>query len=147
VQFQDVDGNPIPGLATQTLDATGSVNLSKLTALTQHGLPQYVITLVNPPKSLSEVEVKLVWTGEYSASCVTSGISAATTTTTTAIVTTTTGISGVTTPHTGEPWAGSAPLELGALAGGLGLLGIGQLQRRRGRRGKRRGGQAQQGGS
>jgi len=145
VAFQNVDGTAIPGLPTETLNATGSVDLSKLTALTQHGLPQYVITLVNPPVNLSEVEVQLTWTAQYSATCLTSGITAATTTT--QAVTTTTAISGVTTPHTGEPWAGSAPIELGALATGLGLLGVGQLQRRRGRRAKRRGGQAPQGGS
>lgn len=36
-----------------------------------------------------------------------------------------------TTVHTGEPWAGSRPLELGMLATGMSLVGLGLRQRRR----------------
>ena len=44
-------------------------------------------------------------------------------------------IPAATTPHTGEPFAGSLPFELTALVTGLGLLGVGEWLRRRGRKG------------
>ncbi|HXX89382.1 MAG TPA: hypothetical protein VEI83_04050 [Acidimicrobiales bacterium] len=37
----------------------------------------------------------------------------------------------VTTPHTGEPWAGSGPLEVAVAGMGLGLVAAGYIQRRR----------------
>jgi hypothetical protein len=40
-------------------------------------------------------------------------------------------ITGATTVHTGEPWAGSTPYVLAVLALGLSLLGFGQVRRRR----------------
>ncbi len=40
-------------------------------------------------------------------------------------------ITGATTVHTGEPWAGSTPYVLAVLALGLSLLGLGQVRRRR----------------
>ena len=40
-------------------------------------------------------------------------------------------IPAATTPHTGEPFAGSMPFELAALLAGLGLLGAGEWLRRR----------------
>jgi uncharacterized repeat protein (TIGR01451 family) len=40
-------------------------------------------------------------------------------------------IPAATTPHTGEPFAGSLPFELAALLAGLGLLGAGEWLRRR----------------
>jgi uncharacterized repeat protein (TIGR01451 family) len=40
-------------------------------------------------------------------------------------------ITGATTVHTGEPWAGSGRWELGATAAGLGLLVAGAMRRRR----------------
>lgn len=43
-------------------------------------------------------------------------------------------VTGATTVHTGEPWAGSTPFELGAAAAGLGLLALGEVLRRRVRR-------------
>jgi uncharacterized repeat protein (TIGR01451 family)/fimbrial isopeptide formation D2 family protein len=60
-----------------------------------------------------------------------------TTTTTSSPVTkvqtgsTPTPISGATTVHTGEPWAGSTPYVLAALAFGISLLGLGTVVRRR----------------
>jgi hypothetical protein len=139
VEFQNVDGDTIPGVPTQTLDNTGSINLKPLTKLAGGVLPQFVITLVNPPVNLTEVDVKLTWTAQYSQACLKTGVTAATTTTTTTSTTTTTvptstTIPGVTTPHTGEPWAGAAPFELGLLAVGLGLIGFGENRRRRSRR-------------
>ncbi len=43
-------------------------------------------------------------------------------------------IPAATTPHTGEPFAGSSPFELAAVASGLGLLAAGEWLRRRGRK-------------
>jgi hypothetical protein len=43
-------------------------------------------------------------------------------------------IPAATTPHTGEPFAGSLPFELAALLAGLGLLGAGEWLRRRGKK-------------
>ena len=40
-------------------------------------------------------------------------------------------ISGATTVHTGEPWAGSKPYEVALIAFGLSLMGFGLVQRRR----------------
>jgi hypothetical protein len=137
VQFQNVDGDTIAGVPTQTLDNTGSINLKPLTKLAGGTLPQFVITLQNPPANLTEVDVKLTWTAQYSAACLKTGVTAATTTTTTTSTTTaptSTTIPGVTTPHTGEPWAGSAPFELGLLAVGFGLIGFGEKRRRRSQR-------------
>jgi hypothetical protein len=42
-----------------------------------------------------------------------------------------TAISGATTVHTGEPWAGSTPYVLLVLGFGLSLLGFGGIRRRR----------------
>ena len=40
-------------------------------------------------------------------------------------------ISGATTVHTGEPWAGSKPFVVVLIAFGLSLMGLGYFQRRR----------------
>ncbi len=70
VQFLDFDGNPIPGIPSQNLDATGSINLTPFNLATASPLPQFLITLNganNPP----EVDVKLTWVGQYSPNCLT----------------------------------------------------------------------------
>ena len=65
------------------------------------------------------------------------GTPTTTTTTTTSPVTkvatgsTPTAINGASTVHTGEPWAGSTPYVLAALAFGISLLSLGALVRRR----------------
>jgi hypothetical protein len=41
-------------------------------------------------------------------------------------------VTGATTVHTGEPWAGSKPFEVALIAFGLSLMGLGLFQRRRG---------------
>ncbi len=72
VQFEDFDGNPIPGIPTQNLDGTGSLNLTPFNLATSSPLPQFLITLntASPP---AQVDVKLTWTGAYNANCVTGG--------------------------------------------------------------------------
>ena len=72
VQFEDFDGNPIPSIPTQTLDPTGSVNLTPLNLSTMSALPQFLITL--PGATASEVQVKLTWVGTYSAACTSSNV-------------------------------------------------------------------------
>ncbi len=72
VQFEDFDGNPIPGIPLQALDATGSIDLTPFDLATKSPLPQFLITLVgagNPP----QVDVKLTWTGAYSPNCTSGG--------------------------------------------------------------------------
>jgi hypothetical protein len=70
VQFEDFNGNPIPSIADQPLDASGSVNLAPLNLTTLSPLPQFLITL-NGAGSPPEVDVKLTWTGSYSPTCTT----------------------------------------------------------------------------
>lgn len=74
VQFQDNDADPIPGLAPQPLDNTGSVNLAPFDLTTKAELPQFVITLTNPPPTLSQAVVKLMWTGVNDPSCAGPGV-------------------------------------------------------------------------
>jgi len=40
-------------------------------------------------------------------------------------------VTGATTVHTGEPWAGSKPFVIVLIAFGLSLMGLGYFQRRR----------------
>jgi len=72
VQFEDFNGNPLPSIPNQTLDATGSVDLAPLNLTTASPLPQFLITL-NGAGSPPEVDVKLTWTGTYSPACVIGG--------------------------------------------------------------------------
>jgi hypothetical protein len=74
VAFQDGDANPVPGLADMPLNASGAVDLSRLDLNTQHGLPQFLITLNGAAGTPGEVTVRLTWTGVYDTSCVKSGI-------------------------------------------------------------------------
>jgi hypothetical protein len=74
VAFEDFDGNPISSIPTQTLDGTGSVNLTPLDLTSATSLPQFVISL--PGASASSVEVQLTWTGAYSPSCLQPGTTA-----------------------------------------------------------------------
>jgi hypothetical protein len=64
-------------------------------------------------------------TGAVTATTGTTGTTATTGTTTPVA------ISGATTVHTGEPWAGSRPFEIVLIAFGLSLMGLGFFQRRR----------------
>ena len=72
VEFENNDAQPLP-IPNKSLDATGAVSLTGLTLNTPGGLPQFVITLVNPPATLGQVVVKLVWTGTYDSACVLPG--------------------------------------------------------------------------
>jgi hypothetical protein len=72
VQFEDFNGDPIPSIPNEPLDANGSVSLTGLNLTTATPLPQFLITLNNagaPP----EVDVILTWTGTYSPACTTGG--------------------------------------------------------------------------
>jgi hypothetical protein len=73
VDFEDQDGNPIPGFNTHTLDASGTTSLTDLHLTTQNALPQFLITLNNEVNKVTEVVVKLTWSGQYSQDCVQPG--------------------------------------------------------------------------
>lgn len=70
IDFEDASGNPIVGVGTHALDGTGTADLTDLHLSTQNALPQFLITLANPTAPISEVQVKLTWTGTYSTDCV-----------------------------------------------------------------------------
>jgi hypothetical protein len=70
VQFDDGDGNPIPGQPDGTLDSTGSVNLQGYNLNTSTGLPQFVITLNGTSGAPQQIDVKLTWTAPYNSQCV-----------------------------------------------------------------------------
>ena len=69
VDFADGDGNPLPGVAQQTLDNTGTANLTGLNLNNNIGLPQFLITL-NGGSGASSVTVKLTWNATFDPSCV-----------------------------------------------------------------------------
>jgi hypothetical protein len=73
VQFEDFDGNPIPGIPQQNLDNSGSLNLTPFDLATKSPLPQFLITLNGESASTKEVDVKLTWTGTYNPQCTTGG--------------------------------------------------------------------------
>jgi hypothetical protein len=69
VDFADGDGNPLPGVAQQTLDNTGTANLTGLNLNNKIGLPQFLITL-NGGGAASSVTVKLTWNATFDPGCV-----------------------------------------------------------------------------
>ncbi len=71
VQFQDANYVAIPGIATHTLDSTGTTNLTDLNLPTTDALPQFVITLAGLTGSPGAVTLNITWTGSYSPACVT----------------------------------------------------------------------------
>lgn len=73
VSFEDGDGNPIPGIADETIDNTGAVSLSGLNLTTSTGLPEFLITLVGASGTPTSVTVQLTWTGTYDPSCIKPG--------------------------------------------------------------------------
>jgi hypothetical protein len=74
VQFEDFDGNPLPTIPNQPLDANGSVNLTPLNLSTVSTLPQFVINLIGA--AATTVTVKLTWVGTYSADCTSANVTA-----------------------------------------------------------------------
>ena len=73
VVFEDADANPIAGVPTEPLDATGTVDLAGLDLSTAFGLPQFLITLLGAQSTPTSVVVELTWTGVNDPSCVPSG--------------------------------------------------------------------------
>ena len=73
VAFEDGDGNPISGIGTESLDATGAVSMAGLNLSTSTGLPEFLITLNGEQGAPSSVVVKLTWTGTDDPSCVKPG--------------------------------------------------------------------------
>jgi cell division septation protein DedD len=70
VGFDDGDGNPIPGLAEEPLDETGTASLAGLALNTPTGLPQFLFTLNGETGKIGSVEVELTWLADYDASCI-----------------------------------------------------------------------------
>ena len=70
IAFDDGDGNPIPGLGEQPLDGSGTASLAGLSLNTATGLPQFLFTLNGESGEVGSVEVRLTWTGNYSATCI-----------------------------------------------------------------------------
>ena len=73
VVFEDADANPIAGVPTEPLDATGTVDLAGLDLSTAFGLPQFLITLLGAQGTPASVVVELTWTGVNDPSCVPGG--------------------------------------------------------------------------
>lgn len=71
VQFDDASGNALAGVPTQTLDATGSIDLSQFGLLVSEGLAQVVINL--PGAETSPITMSLGWTGGYDPACTADG--------------------------------------------------------------------------
>ena len=94
IQFEDTDGNPIAGVGTQYLDATGSVGLTGLDLNGPLGLPQFLISIVNPLAPITSITVELTWTATYNPSCVPQGGGVTPTPTTTATSLSGGGVSG-----------------------------------------------------
>lgn len=67
VDFLDNSGASLPAVPQSTLDSAGSVDLSGM-ALTAT-LPQFLITLADPPVPMTEVVAKFTWTATYDESC------------------------------------------------------------------------------
>ncbi len=76
VAFEDPDGNPIPGIADESLDNNGSASLTGLSLNTNIGLPEFLITLTGSSGMPTSVDVKLTWTGTYDPSCIDPGATA-----------------------------------------------------------------------
>lgn len=74
VQFEDPDGNPIPGTSTTPLDGTGAVNLAGMSLNTAIGLPEFLITLNGASGAPGSVTVQVQWTGDYDPACDTSSL-------------------------------------------------------------------------
>ena len=69
ITFEDADGNPISGVPTLPLDATGTASLTGLGLNTSGGLPQFLITLNDVSGPTSSVGVELKWSGTTDPSC------------------------------------------------------------------------------
>lgn len=77
IAFDDGDGNPIPGLGELPLDGSGTASLAGLSLNTATGLPQFLFTLNGESGEVGSVEVRLTWTGNYSATCIGEGTTVA----------------------------------------------------------------------
>jgi hypothetical protein len=76
VEFEDADGNPLPGVPTTDLSSTGFIDLSHFNLSTRNGLPQFVLTLNKPPANLTQVVLVLKWQAAYSPNCLQPGTTA-----------------------------------------------------------------------
>jgi len=73
VTIENSNAAALPSVPTQTLSATGAVNLAPLNLTRLTPLPQFVITLVGASPTPSQLQVSLSWTGTLAASCTSGG--------------------------------------------------------------------------
>jgi lysophospholipase L1-like esterase len=69
VAFEDGDATPIPGVEEVQLDGSGNADLTGLELNTDAGLPQFLITLLDPVGTPGSVTVRLTWVGKDDPSC------------------------------------------------------------------------------
>lgn len=145
ITFENADGTAIPGVSPLTLDATGSANLSGISALdygTLGELPQFLIALTSSGSEItaSNVVVELTWDASYSPDCETLGAttpapsstssSTGTNGTVTVTVTTTVPTTTTTTIKTASPTTTpTCPAPVGAVGGtAVGVFSVGMTQ-------------------
>ncbi len=73
VQFEDSSGTPIPGIPLQSLDTSGSIDLTPFGLPSISSYPQFVITLNGETVTPGLVQVNLNWVGAYSTTCTSGG--------------------------------------------------------------------------
>ena len=133
-----------PGCSVR--DATGTITWSGVVVQpgTSHALALNFAVVVDRTDTTGEkIANTATFTNDGTPSCTTSTCATNTVTLTVSATSsapshstppTVSPIPAATTPHTGEPFAGSLPFELAALVAGLGLLGAGEWLRRRGKK-------------
>ena len=133
-----------PGCSVQ--EATGTITWSGVVVQpgTSHALALSFAVVVDRTDTTGEkIANTAIFTNDGTPSCTTSTCVTNTVTLTVSATSsapshstppTVSPIPAATTPHTGEPFAGSLPFELAAIIAGLGLLGAGEWLRRRGKK-------------
>ena len=132
VTFENGSGNPIPGVATQTIDANGEVDLSNL-GLEKH--PRFVQFSISLPGAQHlPITMALHWTAAYHPECAirnqlvteipTTTTSEPTTTTTDPSTTTSIPVTTSTTPSGGLPRTGGNVGRMILVATSLIILGL-----------------------
>lgn len=123
VQFEGSNGVQLAGIPDQPLDATGSVDLTPLNLTTKAALPQFLITLINPPANLSQVTIKLQWTGTFSPSCLQPGTTAQGPTSISTVV----NDAATKSPWSGKESAGASAYDTSKVTGVPGLVPTGTV--------------------
>lgn len=125
VEFDDSDGDPIPGIAVQDIGADGSIDLSSLGLESAVDFANLRVRLEGA--TVPTIDVTLTWKAEWHPECIAQGQTALTTTTTTEATTSTTAAPTSEAPTTiveeQLPYTGSSSTAL--IVGGVGMLAVG----------------------